>query len=272
MTALPKGRVPRVRLIHWNAAEARERATRLAAAGFRADFTVPNGPDFLGALRANPPAAVVIDLGRLPMQGRDVALAIRQSPRIRQLPLLFVDGAPEKLARVRQNVPDGIFSEWRHVRSALRQALAHPPSNAVIPQSVLAGYSGTPLPRKLGIKANSVVALVGAPNNFRQTLGTLPEGASLRHRLRVNASLTIWFVRSNTELQRRVGTLARQAHQGPLWIAWPKKASGVLTDLSEPLVRRAGLAAGMVDYKICAIDATWSGLLFSRKQQQRARL
>jgi hypothetical protein len=130
-----------------------------------------------------------------------------------------------------------------------------------------AGYSGTPLPRKLGIKPDSVVILLGAPKGFTQTLGVLPKGARLRARSRSRADLTVWFVRSSGELQRSVGSLARHSHQGPLWIAWPKKASGVVTDLSEPVVRRAGLAARMVDYKICAIDATWSGLLFSRKKK-----
>ena len=134
-----------------------------------------------------------------------------------------------------------------------------------------AGYSGTPLPKKLGIKPNAAVALVRAPKDFQATLGALPEGASLRNGSRAHAELTIWFVRSCKELRRGIRTLSRRAEQGPLWIAWPKKSSGVATDLSEPVVRQAGLAAGWVDYKICAIDATWSGLLFSRRKARRAQ-
>jgi len=257
-----------VRLIHWNAAEAHKLGARLAAAGYQTECSVPVGMNFLRALQAEPPAAVVIDLDRLPMQGRDVALAIRQSTRTRSVPLLFVDGQSEKIARVRRSLPDGVFTDWGHIRSALKKAMRHPPSNPFVPASVLAGYSGTPLPKKLGIKANTVVALVAAPKEFRQTLGDLPEGAILRRGIRSRADLTIWFARSRNELIRRVGSMAGRANQGPLWIAWPKKASGVVTDLSEPVVRQAGLAAGMVDYKICAIDATWSGLLFSRRKVQ----
>ena len=266
-----KGQVRRVRLIHWNSAEARERAAWLAAAGYRADFAIPEGMDLLRDLRSNPPNAVVIDLDRLPMQGRDVALAIRQSGKTRHLPLVFVDGVPEKIARVQKHLPDGVFTDWKHIGSALKRAMTHPPSKPVVPQSILAGYSGTPLPKKLGIKPNTVVALMAAPKGFRQTLGDLPEGAILRQGIRSRAELTIWFARSRKDLQRRVGSLAGRANQGPLWIAWPKKSSGVATDLSEPVVRQAGLAAGMVDYKICAIDATWSGLLFSRRKKQGRR-
>jgi len=271
MAPQDKGQVRRVRLIHWNAAEAHARARELAAAGYRADYTVFKGMGFLRELGNKPPKAVVIDLNRLPLQGRDVALGIRQTGKTRHLPLVFVEGMPEKIARVRKSLPDGVFTDWKHIRSALKEALAHPPAQPVVPSSILAGYSGTPLPKKLGIKAHSVVALVGAPGDFRETVGPLPEGARLRKGIRSKADLAIWFVRSGEDLLRRVGAMAKQANQGPLWIAWPKKSSGVVTDLSEPLVRQAGLAAGMVDYKICAIDATWSGLLFSRRKKQARR-
>ena len=266
MDAPVRERVRRVRLIHWNATEARQKAALLSAAGYRPDFAVPDGMDFLRALRENLPAAVVIDLSRLPLQGRDLALAIRHSKSTRHLPLVFVEGRPEKVARVRQDLPDGVFTDWSRVRTALRKAVAHPPAEPVVPSSLLAGYSGTPLPKKLGIKSKSLVSLVGAPKEFRRTLGSLPEGARLRNGPRGRADLTVWFAHSHRDLQRRIRALARQANYGPLWIAWPKKASGVLTDLSEPVVRQAGLAAGLVDYKICAIDATWSGLLFSRRK------
>lgn len=133
------------------------------------------------------------------------------------------------------------------------------------------GYSGTPLPKKLGIKPNSTVTLVEAPGDFAATLGDLPEGVSLRDGGKACADLTMWFVRSCNELRRGVGAFSRRSAQSPIWIAWPKKSSGVATGLSESDVRGAGLAAGWVDYKVCAIDATWSGLLFSRRKRQRAQ-
>ena len=131
-----------------------------------------------------------------------------------------------------------------------------------------AGYSGTPLPKKLGIKPGSVVALVGAPNGFRKTLGPLPEGAKLLAGADKDCTLTLWFTRSLKDLKQGIQRMARQAGHGPLWIIWPKQASGVATDLREQVVREAGLAAGLVDYKVCAVDATWSGLAFARCKQR----
>jgi hypothetical protein len=110
------------------------------------------------------------------------------------------------------------------------------------------------------------VALVGAPPDFERTLGALPAGARLRRGGRGPWDLAVWFVRSARELERRLGASAPPAPATGLWIAWPKRASGVATDLGEDEVRRAGLAAGLVDYKVCAIDATWSGLKFAPRR------
>ena len=257
---------PRVRLIHWHRGEAAERAAILRAAGYVVDHRAFGGPETLRALTARPPAAFVIDLGRLPSHGRDVALALREHGKTRQVPIVFVEGVPEKLRRVKQVLPDASYTTWRRIRGALRTALAKPPENPVVPSSRLAGYSGTPLPKKLGIKEGTVVGLLGAPSDFDRTLGALPIGASLHRSAGAQRDLTIWFVTRRREMERRVGLLARGLGSGKLWIAWPKRASGVATDVSEPVVRAAGLGHGLVDFKICAIDATWSGLLFTRRR------
>jgi hypothetical protein len=130
-----------------------------------------------------------------------------------------------------------------------------------------AGYSGTPLPKKLGIKSGMVVGLVGAPETFDETLGELPADVVLRWSARGRPDLVIWFPSTRRELERRVDRLGEIASGGGLWIAWPKQASGVKTDLSEQAVRATGLGAGLVDYKICAIDATYSGLKFARRKK-----
>ncbi len=127
-----------------------------------------------------------------------------------------------------------------------------------------AGYSGTPLPKKLGIREGSVVALVGAPAGFEEALKPLPAGAKLR-RGAVTCDLLLWFVRSRLELQKNVSRMGALAPA--LWIVWPKKASGVAADVSGTEVREAGLAAGLVDYKICALDSTWSGLKFAKRKK-----
>jgi hypothetical protein len=132
----------------------------------------------------------------------------------------------------------------------------------------VAGYSGTPLPRKLGIKPGSAVALLGAPPGFAErTLGALAEGATIRRDARSAFDVGLLFARSKADLSRRLPAAAKATGDpGALWILWPKKASGVVTDLAERAVRDLGLAAGFVDYKIAAIDSTWSGLCFARRK------
>ncbi len=129
-----------------------------------------------------------------------------------------------------------------------------------------AGYSGTPLAAKLGIKAGTRLALVGAPPRFERTLGALPEGVAVRRDARAAADLTVWFVRDAQALAAGVARMAARTGAGALWIAWPKLGSALASDLREGAVREAALAEGLVDYKVCAIDATWSGLKFARRK------
>jgi hypothetical protein len=127
---------------------------------------------------------------------------------------------------------------------------------------VTAGYSGTPLPRKLGIKEGSRVGLWSAPETFAATLGELPAGVSLAvGRLRAPLDVIVAFFTERRVLERRLPSLMGSMDRaGGLWIAWPKRASGVPSDVGEGVVRELGLAAGLVDNKVCAIDETWSGL------------
>jgi len=124
-----------------------------------------------------------------------------------------------------------------------------------------AGYSGTPLVSKLGIKPGTTLGLIGAPDDFDRTLGELPDGVAVRRRLQGRLDVIVAFFVERSALERRLPAL-RGALQpaGGLWLAWPKRAAGVATDLSDTVVRELGLAAGLVDNKVCAIDAVWSGL------------
>jgi hypothetical protein len=128
----------------------------------------------------------------------------------------------------------------------------------------LAGYSGTPLVKKLGIKSGSTLALIGAPEGFRRELIGLPADVRVSTRAAGAPELVVWFVQRRKDLSR-VARIGRLMTSG-LWIAWPKKASGMATDLTENDVRDAGLANGLVDYKVCAINETWSGLKFARRK------
>lgn len=131
-----------------------------------------------------------------------------------------------------------------------------------------AGYSGTPLPKKLGVKPGSRLVLFGAPGGFETTLGALPEGARVRRGGTSQADLAVWFVETRAELRRGITGRAGAIPSGGLWIAWRKQSSGAASDVGEADVRAAGLAAGLVDYKICAVDHTWSGLKFQTRRSQ----
>jgi hypothetical protein len=122
----------------------------------------------------------------------------------------------------------------------------------------VAGYSGTPLPQKLGIKPGARVALVDAPAGFGLAL---PAEARLVDGKTRDVDVIVWFVTARATLAKRLAPIAaRMQPAGGLWIAWPKKASGVATDMTENIVRDVALPTGLVDNKVCAIDDTWSGL------------
>ncbi len=135
----------RVRLIHWNEAEGKQRSKLLRAAGYAADYLLPRGPALLRQLRQGGYAAVVIDLCRLPSHGREVALAIRYQKSTRHVPLVFLGGDAEKVERIRSLLPDATYTEWSRVRGALRYAIAHPLTKPVAPGSVFEAYASTPL-------------------------------------------------------------------------------------------------------------------------------
>ena len=136
----------------------------------------------------------------------------------------------------------------------------------------MAGYSGTPLPKKLGIKENQRIALLNAPKDFLPELGDLPEGTSIVTRVNAPLDLALLFVDRERVLDKQFAQLATKlSPNGMIWIAWPKKSSGVPTDLIFDRVQRIGLDAGLVDVKICAINKTWSGLKFVIRLKNRKK-
>jgi hypothetical protein len=270
----------RVRLVHWHEAEAGESAERLRTLGYQVNHAILSGPEGFRELRDNPPAAVVIDLSRIPSHGRDVGIALRSYKDTRLVPIVFVGGEAEKVERIKTNLPDAIYTEWPDIRKTLKQAVSRPVVAPVVPRSRMEAYSGSPLPKKLGIRPETVVILVGAPQGFRNTLGDLPDRVSVERRS-INVlpkvsrgskakagerRLILWFVRSKRELTRDVGKIAAGTPDGGVWIIWPKKGSDFPSDVNQKIVRATGLGAGIVDYKVCAVDETWSGLLFARRK------
>jgi len=134
----------------------------------------------------------------------------------------------------------------------------------------MAGYSGTPLQKKLGIKPGHTLCLVGAPASYAKVLGRLPGGVTVMRMPKPPLDVIHFFTTKRANLEERFGRLAAAlAPDGMLWISWPKKSSAVVSDVSEDIVRRVGLAAGLVDVKVCAVDDTWSGLKFVRRLEDR---
>lgn len=259
----------RIVLIHWNAEEAKPRVQVLRKAG----HTVRIFPGRAGGpqdLIARPPGVFLIGLDRAPGQGRDMAVWLRSRKATRHVPIVFAGGTAKAAASLRRLLPDAAFTPWSRIRSAVRAAAKNPPAKPASP-GVMAGYSGTPLPRKLGIRAGSTVVLLGAPDGFLKLLDPLPGDVTMRGTARGRpAQRVVLFVRSRAELRRRFPAAVRTLDDGgSIWIAWPKKTSGVASDLDGGAVRSFGLGAGWVDYKIGAIDATWSALCFSRRKKAR---
>jgi len=260
--------MPRVVLIHWNEAEGAARAQLLGAAGYDAACLVPRGGSAdLKTVRQNPPDAFVIDLSRLPSQGCAVAVDLRRGKATRAVPIVFAAGAPAKLGRIRELLSDAVYTEWDGIGAAVASAIANAPAAPAVP-STMQIYAGSSLPKKLGIKAGLAVALLDAPEGFEGKLDPLPPDVEIRRGARGHAGLVLLFATAMRDLEKRFAAAARLLEKGgSVWIAWPKKASGIPTDLGETEVRAFGLAQGFVDYKVCAIDETWSGLLFTRRSR-----
>jgi len=159
-------------------------------------------------------------------------------------------------------LPDAWFTGWDHIKVALTEAIANPPTDPVVHNSNFAGYAGKPLVEKLGIKPATRLALVKPPQNFEENLEKLPPDVQITRGKSIDCDLTIWFCRSTAELERQIPDIVAQSHRGPVWIAWPKQKSAQASDLTQQIVRKTGLRNGLVDYKISSFDATWSGLLF----------
>ncbi len=255
----------RVRLIHWKVEEAETHINTLTEAGYRVEYD-PFGRSVLNALRQNPPMAVVIDLNRLPSQGREVAVTLRNYKTTRQVPLVFVGGASEKVARIQELLPDAEYCTWETVLDAIGQAIANPPAEPVVFDSVFAAYAGTPLAKKLGIKPGARVNAINPPEDIEQILGELPEGVRLHLDSTEIMDVNLWFLRSKGVLDAQIDRMVPFAAGGPLWMIWPKRASKLTCDLTQPLVRQTGLDAGLVDYKVCSVDRTWTGLCFTKRK------
>jgi hypothetical protein len=137
----------------------------------------------------------------------------------------------------------------------------------------MAGYSETPLPQKLGIKPGLMVVTINAPANYRRLLGQIPDSVTFSERLKSGSSFVHLFTSRRSEMQKKMSILRDKiSDNGAIWVSWPKKSSGISTDVTEDVIREIALPLGFVDIKVCAVDETWSGLkLMIRRENRKSR-
>ena len=134
----------------------------------------------------------------------------------------------------------------------------------------VAGYSGTPLPKKLGLKEGGVMVLLNAPSGIEQSLSPMPAGARITSTLARTNTLIVLFCKDMAALKKSLSATAKKMHaDGSLWISWPKKASRLFVDLTEDGIRAVALPTGLVDVKVCAVNTDWSGLKLMVRKEKR---
>jgi CheY-like chemotaxis protein len=264
----------RIQYVHWNEEEAAVHAERLRQLGFVVDHEPAGQPGFRTRLRLDPPDAVVIDLSRLPSHGREIGQWLTETRSTQAIPLIFLGGSPDKVSVARQQFPGAHDATWESVVATVEHAIrlaATAPGKAGRPapaSTSATACSGKPLLEKLGIRDRMTVCILNAPPPLSGILQELPPGTTLRTRLQGKFDLLIWFPRGLRDFEDRIGEIARKTPSGGVWIAWPKQSSGVHTHPGQRQLREAALASGLVDYRVCSIDSTWSALKFAPANRQ----
>jgi hypothetical protein len=258
--------MPRVRIVHWKAPQAGPLIEACRGCGFEVEYDDVRFGDLAKLIRAKAPDALVIDLSCLPSHGRDTAIAFRQTNYARHIPVVFVDGDPAKVEAIRRVLPDAAFTAsaprkqlCARIGSACLKRVEHP----VIPPGVMASYGSRTVAQKLGIKEGSTVAVIDAPRDYAAALGALPENVELAEDPAAVHAVTLWFVRDPRVYRAGLRRFQAIADRTRLWIVWRK---GSTNGLTQYLVREAALEAGLVDYKICAVNEQWSAMAFARRK------
>jgi CheY-like chemotaxis protein len=259
--------MPRIRIIHWQPPEAQKLVETLRSAGHQVEY---DGkfvfPASLQAWRRSPPDAFVIDISRMPSRGREVAIALRGSKPTWQRPIVFVDGLPEKVEAIRKWLPDATYTSNTRIKSAVRHALAHPPEEPVRPAQMMERFGGRTSAQKLGIREGSTVAVIDPPRDYAKVIGQIPSGVTFQETEEEASNVTLWFVHDPETYLDGLPAMRSIAGKTKLWVLWRKQAAGGSAGITQNFLRQAAIAVGLVDYKICSVNQTWSGLAFGRKK------
>lgn len=251
----------RVRLFHWKAQEAVPLIAKLEAAGFSVDYEEQLSSSSFRRVRESQPDVFVLDLSIRPSHGREVAIALRSHKVSRHVPILFVNGEPEKVQGVRRLLPDATYVTGARLIPALRRA--KPVSNPLVPAQMMERYAGRTAAQKLGIGKDARVAVVDPPGDYARAIGELPEGAVFKEDDFGGCNLTLWFVHDYAALQAAMPEIRRTAARHRLWILWRKGKEG---PLDGGVIRTCANQVGLVDYKICSVNETWSGIALAVKK------
>ncbi len=273
--------MPVIKLLSWHA-DVAAKAASLKSKGMEIDAApLVRTSAVIGELARLGPAMLVLDLDRLPSTSREIALMLRASKSARNIPVLFAGtlpsegGLPEKYARLKSELPDIPYTEWKHAKREMLWLLEQPRTAPYIVPP-LRVYTSS-LAQKLGILPAASktspkprqIAIVGEPEGFVELLGNLPATVTFASRINARTHLALCFVRSSEDLAAAIEMLTlRLPGKTSAWIVYPKRISKKRRDFNENDVRHSALAAGLVDYKICSINADWSGLKFARSKTQ----
>jgi CheY-like chemotaxis protein len=214
------------------------------------------------AIQRNVPDIAVIDLSRLPSHGREIAVWLRGRKATRHIPLIFVDGEPEKVLRIRELLPDAVFTDLAGLPKALKRAKSV--SSPVVPPQMMDRFQGRTAAEKLGIRAGSTAGVVDAPRDYLTVLGAMPEGVECTEDPAAPCGVTLWFIHDPEPFLEALSRMRAIASRTKLWVLWRK---GSQNGITQNFVRETAIGAGLVDYKICSVDGRWSAIAFARKKQ-----
>jgi len=247
-------------LFHWRAEEAGPLIAKLRAAGYEVVHNPETQSPSVRKIKESGVVAVVIDLSRMPSHGCYVGAWLRGSKSTRYLPLVFVGGDAQKVAALRNEIPDASYTTGEKIGDALKKAIAHPPREPVVPRQMMQAAPGRNAAQKMGIREGSVVGLIDPPADYARVLGELPPGVAIEEDSQRVCEVTLWFVHDAGEYEAELPKRRMLAARSRLWILWQK---GRRDGLNGNFVRTAALTMGLVDYKVCSLDGVWSGMVFA---------
>ncbi len=255
----------RIRVIHWKAGEAGPLLEAVRSAGFLPDYDPAlTATQLRGPIRETNPDAIVLDLNFRPALNRDVAAMLRGVKHCRHTPMVFVDGEPAKVENVRALLPDAVYVRLEGLSAALRELPSSTPAAPIVPPLFIERYKDRTTAQKLGVAPGGKLGVYDAPPSYHSILGDLPEGAEVEEEPDSPCPVTLVFVHDMPGLLEAARRLRNLAASSKTWLTWRKDSKNGVTQNS---VRSTCLEFGLVDYKICSLDAKWSGMLFARRKE-----